>query len=497
MDWIVSLTPEVSDDPITALASPPEGASVVELRLDLFPGIDTRAAISACPLPVLATLRSTVEGGRGSDDPTTRAETLAAARDAGAALIDLEHARDRRLVNSLGLPPEQIVISWHDPEETPDDLESIAAELLESPARIAKLIPTAESLRDLERVLALHQRFNTRRSRNRRLMTFAMGVVGIASRYLAPLLGPPLSFAAWRSGAAAAPGQLTVTQLEAVVGHLQGPPRRLFGVVGADVSRSLSPAIHNAGYRALDLPYLFLPVSAPDPRDLEDLFTDLGHTLFDRVGLPAHGWAVTTPYKDIAAAAAEMAAPRVRRAEAANTLVLRENGMAADNTDADGVVASLLSIGIDARGRTAVVQGTGGAGRGAAIGLHLAGAEVFLRGRDAEGTRESAEMLEIAALAPGCMPEKAEILVNATPLGTRPGDDSAFSDDEINRAAAVVDMVYGAEETALIARATAAGIPVADGKTVLVHQAFAQFAAFTTRMPPREAMLRAIGRIQR
>ena len=95
------------------------------------------------------------------------------------------------------------------------------------------------------------------------------------------------------------------------------------------------------------------------------------------------------------------------------------------------------------------------------------------------------------------MPEKAEILVNATPLGTRPGDDSAFSDDEINRAAAVVDMVYGAEETALIARATAAGIPAADGKTVLVHQAFAQFAAFTTRMPPREAMLRAIGRIQR
>jgi len=494
MDWIVSLTPEVSGDPITALASPPEGASVVELRLDLFPGIDIGAAVSACPLPVLATLRSTAEGGRGSDDPATRSETLASARDAGAALVDLEHARDDRLINALGLPPEQIVLSWHDPKGTPADLERIASELLESPARIAKLIPTAENLMDLERVLALHQRFNTCRSRNRRLMTFAMGTVGIASRYLASLLGPPLSFAAWRADAAAAPGQLTVAQLEAVVGHLQGPPRRLFGVVGGDVSRSLSPAIHNAGYGALDLPYLFLPVSVPDPRDLEDLFADLGHTLFDRVGLAAHGWAVTTPYKDIAAAAAEMAAPRVRRAEAANTLVLREAGMAADNTDADGVVASLLSIGIDARGRTAVVQGTGGAGRGAAIGLHLAGADVSLRGRDAERTREFAEMLEIDALEPGAMPKKAEILVNATPLGTQPGDDSAFTDDEIKGAVAVVDMVYGAEETAFIARANAAGIAAADGKSVLVHQAFAQFAAFTTRMPPKEAMLKAIGR---
>ncbi|TFG38652.1 MAG: type I 3-dehydroquinate dehydratase, partial [Candidatus Aminicenantes bacterium] len=76
MDWIVSLTPEVSEDPFAALASPPDGASVVELRLDLFPEIDIRAAIAACPLPVLATLRSAAEGGRGADDPATRAAIL-------------------------------------------------------------------------------------------------------------------------------------------------------------------------------------------------------------------------------------------------------------------------------------------------------------------------------------------------------------------------------------------------------------------------------------
>jgi 3-dehydroquinate dehydratase/shikimate dehydrogenase len=237
-----------------------------------------------------------------------------------------------------------------------------------------------------------------------------MGTVGIASRYLAPLLGPPLSFAAWRDGAAAAPGQLTVAQLEAVIGHLAGPPRRLFGVVGRDVGRSLSPALHCAGYRALDLPDLFIPVSVPDETELIEVFTFLGDTLFDRIGLAAHGWAVTTPYKDIAADAAEMVAPRVRRAFAANTLVLRETGMAADNTDADGIVASLVSLGIDACGRTAVVQGTGGAARGAAVGLYLAGAEVFLRGRDAEVTAEIAEILEISALEPGATPDRARTI---------------------------------------------------------------------------------------
>jgi len=494
MDWIVSLTPEVSSDPLAALASPPDGASVIELRLDLFPEIDIRAAVSACPLPVLATLRSSAEGGRGPDDPTARAAALAAARDAGAALLDLEHARDSRLMDEFGLAPEQIVLSWHEPSGTPNDLDRIATDLLESPARIVKLIPTANSLGDLERVLALHPRFNRRRSHNRRLLTFAMGTVGIASRYLAPLLGPPLSFAAWCEGAAAAPGQLTVAQLEAVVGHLEGPPRRLFGVVGSDVSRSLSPALHNAGYRALGLPNLFIPISVPDEIELIELFTFLGDTLFDRVGLAAHGWAVTTPYKDVAAAAAEMVAPRVRRALAANTLVLREGGMAADNTDADGIVASLTSLGIKPQGRTAVVQGTGGAARGAAVGLHLAGADVFLRGRDTERTREFAEILEIDALEAGAIPVDTEILVNATPLGSGPDDDSPFSEDEIDGAATVVDMVYGATETDLIARARIAGIPTVDGKTVLANQAFAQFAAFTTTLPPKEAMLKAIGR---
>jgi 3-dehydroquinate dehydratase type I len=494
MQWIVSLTPEVADEPFTALASPPDGAAVVELRLDLFPEIDIAAVIAACPLPVLATLRSAAEGGRGPDDPSTRAEILSAARDAGAALVDLEHARDAGLIDRLGLPPEQLVVSWHDPGGTPDDLETTVAALHQHPAQIVKAVPTANSLADLERVLALHARFNHRRSHNRRLITFAMGTVGIASRHLAPLLGPPLSFAAWRHGAEAAPGQLTIDRLEAVMGHLEGRPRRLFGVVGADVSRSLSPVLHAAGYRDQDLPDLLIPVSVPDPDELAELFTPLGDTLFDRVGLAAHGWAVTTPYKAVAAGAAEIAAPRVRTAGAANTLVLREGMVAAENTDADGVVGSLVSLGIDPAGRPAVVQGTGGAARGAAVGLHLAGADVAMRGRDETTTLEIAEGMGLAALAPDRAARPGAILVNATPLGSEPEDASAFSASEVDEAGAVVDMVYGDSETELTRLARAAGVPVADGISVLAHQAFAQYAAFTGKLPPKGAMLAAVGR---
>ncbi len=492
MDWIVSLTPGVSDDPLTALAAPPDGAGVVELRLDLFPGIDVRAAIAACPLPVLATLRSEAEGGLGPDDAATRADILSDARDRGAALVDLEHARDAALIDELGLAPEQVVLSWHDPRATPDDLETVVAALHESRARIVKAVPTAHSLADLERVLALHPRFNHRRSHNRRLITFAMGPVGLASRYLAPLLGPPLSFAAWRDDAAAAPGQRSISRLEAAMGHLQGAPQRIYGVVGADAGHSLSPELHGAAYRAAELPYLFLPISVPDERELVQSFAPLGGTFFDRVGLAAHGWAVTTPYKYAAAAAAEIVAPRVRRCGAANTLVLREAAIAADNTDADGAVGSLSALGIEPRGVNAVVQGTGGAARGAAIGLFLAGAEVFFRGRDADRTRTAAAELEVGALDPGALPPGQVILVNATPLGSNPDDPPPFSEADFDDAVGAVDLVYGPQETAFITAAKASRTPWADGREFLAQQGFAQFAAFTGKLPPKEAMRAAV-----
>ncbi len=153
MDWIVSLTPEVAENPLEAIARPPEGASIVEVRADLFPGIDLRAAIRACPLPVLVTLRSSAEGGRGSTDPVERRAVLEAAREAGAALIDLEHERDGRLIRELGLAPEQVVLSWHSVDGTPEDLGEIVEGMLESKARWVKVVPTATSVADLMSVL--------------------------------------------------------------------------------------------------------------------------------------------------------------------------------------------------------------------------------------------------------------------------------------------------------------------------------------------------------
>ncbi|MFV2072492.1 MAG: type I 3-dehydroquinate dehydratase [Thermoanaerobaculales bacterium] len=492
MDWIVSLTPEAAPDLFAALANPPSGAGIVELRLDLFPDIDIAAAVSSCSLPILATVRSGAEGGVGPDDPVIRSAVLRAAREAGAALLDLEHRRDGELIDKLGLSPEQIVLSWHDPEATPADLEATAERMIERPARWVKIVPTARCLSDLQAVLDLHQEFNSGTPLQRRLLTFAMGSPGLASRYLAPLLGPPVGYSAWTKDAPAAPGQLTIERTEAVISHLSAPPQRLYGVVGAEVAGSLSPILHAAGYRALGLPYILLPVSAPHREELSMLFASRGNTLFDNCSLEARGWAVTSPYKREAAASADQPAPRVQRAGAANTLILGSDHIIAENTDADGVVGSLTTLGIDPCGRSAVVQGSGGAARGAAVGLYLAGADVFLRSRSVERAQRVADEIGVGWCPPDRLPKESQILVNATPLGSERDEPGPFEEQEIARAAVAVDMVYADFETHFAARARDLGVALADGREVLLHQGYAQFAAFTNSLPPKEEMRKAL-----
>ncbi|MEN8163283.1 MAG: type I 3-dehydroquinate dehydratase [Acidobacteriota bacterium] len=495
MQWIASMNSFSSAGFLEDLGTPPDGADVVELRLDLLPAADVATAVASTPLPVLATLRSKAEGGQGPDDPGDRGSILRRAVEGGAHLVDLEWARDRNLIHELGLPPERVVLSWHDTERTPENLTEIAAAMLAEPVALAKIVPTARSLGDLERILSLSTPLATREKRDRyRLIAFAMGSIGAASRYLAPLLGAPIGFAAWSADAPAAPGQQTPGRMNAAVGHLNGPPRRLFGVVGADVSKSLSPTLHGAAFAASGIPDVMLPISVPDPDELVQLFTPFGKTLFDRLGLPAYGWAVTTPYKIMAAEMATENAPRVQRAGAANTLLLKPDRIIAENTDADGVVGSLTAAGVNPVGATVLVEGAGGAARGAAVGLHLAGAEVVLRSRDADTAREVADSLGLG----WCDPDDragAEILVNATPLGHNDDDALAFHQSEIGMAGAIVDMVYRDDrKTALVTAAEDAGTVVIDGLRMLAFQGMAQFAAFTTSPPPREEMLRSVAR---
>src|SRR5512132_2691280 len=254
------------------------------------------------------------------------------------------------------------------------------------------------------------------------------------------------------------------------------------GVLGWPVSHSRSPAMHRAALHALGLSewsYQRLPV-APE------LFAETVRAL------PAAGFAganVTIPHKEAALALADEATPAARVIGAANTLSFGPDGaIAADNTDAPGLLAALG----DRRPATALVLGAGGSARAVVYALAQAGAAVAVWNRTPERARALADDLGVEAVT---VPVAADMLVNCTSAGlTDPS--STFKElpvkaDSVGEYACVVDLVYKTGGTVLAQEARRRGSRVIDGLEILVQQGALSFEGWTGRAAPVQLMREA------
>jgi shikimate dehydrogenase/3-dehydroquinate dehydratase type I len=491
MEIVATFVPASGRRPAEELRHPPAGATSVELRADLLGECDLAALIAACPLPVVVTLRSRAEGGEGPDDSAARRRFFEGAAALPAALVDLEAARDRDLVDAV-LPAERVVLSAHFTAGVPGDLEERAAAMLAGPTRYVKIVPAAASLGDAVEVLRLAQGIGRGSRASRRAIVFAAGEAGRATRLLGPLLGAPVAYAAWAPGRAAAPGQYAASELIGLVGHLGGRPRRVFAVLGAPVRGSLSPRIHAAAYRAVGLADLFVPLEVATQEELDSLLAPAGDSCLDAVSLPAGGFAVTMPWKGAASRRCSVLAPRAQRARAVNTVLPRPGKVLGDCTDIDGITRVLAEQGVELAGASSLVLGAGGAARAAVVALQLAGAEVAIAARDRARAAETAAALG-AAVAGVEASARASVVVNATPAGAD-GSPSAWLEAlELPSGGTVVDLPYGPQPTFLEELSGMRGWRFAGGREILLYQAVSQFAAMTGVAPPVRAMAEAVG----
>jgi shikimate dehydrogenase len=294
-----------------------------------------------------------------------------------------------------------------------------------------------------------------------------------------------------------------------------GPPSRTIraAVLGADVSKSRSPAIHNAAFRALGLRGAYEAFSV-DAAGFDALVADLRTRGFRYVN-------VTIPHKAAAAALADARGPEVRASGAANTLIFepasgepargaratrspskrgRRARVRAENTDGAGLLAALADLGVRPRGARLVVVGAGGAAAGALEALTRAGARVELLARRPEAARalrlrlpvRQRARITVRRLGPTSLARAlrgATALVSAVPAAAW-DEDTLAGVRELGRETAVLEMAYGAE-TPLAAAVRPLTPRYADGLGMLVHQAARAFALACDKTPPLPALLRA------
>lgn len=491
MEIVATLGKPGQRDPRETIVFPPAGATLVELRADLLPpSYPVRELVRASLLPVVVTLRSQAEGGQGPEDGASRQAFYREAVTWGAAFYDLEAARDRELVGEV-IPKEKVILSQHW-DHTPADLEERVAQLLSLGTRFVKAVPTARSWADVMVVLRLAQALARGSNGHKRGIVFAQGEAGIATRLLAPFMAAPVAYGAWDEEQRVAPGQLSVAELKALVGHLQDRPRRVYGVVGSHAHRSLSPRMHAAAFRALGLPYAFVPLLVANEQELAALMEPAGSGPLDAVGLCTGGFAVTMPWKEKAALLCDVLAPRAKRAGAVNTVLPRPGKVMGDLTDVDGITRVLLEAGLELAGARVAVLGSGGAARAALVALQLSGSTALLVARSS--AKAAALAREFGAQL--AEPEKlrdVQAFINATPAGASGEEDELLTRLALPTSCVVADMPYGEGPTFLQKLSQERGWDYVSGKEVLLFQGVSQFAAMNGVAPPVEAMARALG----
>lgn len=271
--------------------------------------------------------------------------------------------------------------------------------------------------------------------------------------------------------------------------------RRLYALLGAPVHHSLSPALQNAALNALDIDAVYVALWT---------WEDLVGPFMRSLALAGGGGNVTVPHKRAAAAALDHPSEDVRATGACNVFWWEEGrGLCGDNTDAAAFrTAAEAVLHHELGGCRVLLLGAGGAARAVVHACRGAGVD---RVEILNRTRERAEALvselgasrDVQVLAGGGAPtdEEYDLIVNATSLGLDPSDPLPLQPEAV-QARALLDLVYGRDDTPLVRAARAAGIEAADGRLMLVEQAALSFRKWFDRDPPRGVMMGAAGLLE-
>ena len=439
-------------------------ADIVELRLDGVEDVDVARALAGRTTPVIVTCRPAWEGGRFDHGEETRLGILKAAIDQGAEYVDVEWTADRRGIS--GTDRTTIVLSHHDFDGVPADLDDRVRAMCRERAGIVKVAVTPARLSD-----CLHVRKTMRIAE--RHVAIVMGPMGQVSR-----LCPWLFGSCWTYGGTIAPGQVTARELITSYRVRGGSERTaVFGITGAPLGHSASPAMHNAAFAALDMDAIYIPLETAD--------ADEFLAVADAIGLA--GASVTAPLKPAIFARSRPADELSAHTGAVNTLRRGASGWEGRNFDVAGFLAPLIARGHSLRGKRAVVLGAGGSARTAAWALKQEGAVVQVSARQRD--RAEAFSRDIGVHVAPFPPDPGwDLLVNTTPVGTWPRvDDVAISRDRVN-GGLVYDLVYNPPETRLLEWARESGADTIGGLDMLVSQAGLQFEWWTGRTAPAAVM---------
>jgi shikimate dehydrogenase len=263
---------------------------------------------------------------------------------------------------------------------------------------------------------------------------------------------------------------------------------KIFGIFGDPIEHSLSPVMQNVALRALGIDAGFHAFRVAK--------VDLKDAIRGAAAMGFGGLNLTIPLKEKALELEFLRADELALAiGAVNTISFDQmSRIRGHNTDGWGALLALQDAGVSINESRVLLIGAGGAARAIAYTLEKEGAEISIANRSLRKAHELATSVGGMGFCL-CDLEKlvgqADIIINATSVGMRAGDERLFDGQLLKSSQAVFDIVYN-RDTRLLQDARAAGSVAIDGVMMLVYQGAKALEIWTGAKAPVDLMERAV-----
>lgn len=234
---------------------------------------------------------------------------------------------------------------------------------------------------------------------------------------------------------------------------------KVFTIFGDPVNHSRSPLIHNSVFKALGICACYSRTHLTDGSQLRNIF----------LAKKLNGANITVPHKEAAYAQCDEVRGIAKTIKAVNTIVYENGKLIGYNTDADGFMSAIQSLGPI---KNALILGAGGTARALSIALLRGEITPTILNRS-PGRLDFFNKEGIKAYCwDGFTAEDYDLIINTTSAGLSDNElpiPRSLLVELLSRSKGAVDVIYG-KETPFLREIKISGLPYKDGSDMLLAQ---------------------------
>ena len=243
--------------------------------------------------------------------------------------------------------------------------------------------------------------------------------------------------------------------------------KKKFGIIGRPIKHSLSPVLHNYWFKKYGLNASYTTIEAED-KDLEDIIEKIRENELTGIN-------VTLPFKQKIINQTDKIINDAELTGSVNTILLDNNKIIGENTDVFGLQAAYLKEIDDCAFKNTLVIGAGGVSPSVILSLQKSGVKkISITNRTSEKCIFLKKKFNFLNILPweNLKDEikNFDIIINATSLGLKDGDDFNFNFSNTKKELIYIDTIYNPLETKTYKFLREEGKKVFNGLDMFIYQ---------------------------